>query len=226
MSGPAVLDFQHYPEAGPALGPVIDHVRSGGVIVYPTETVYGLGGLASGPALERLAAAKGRGPERPFVLLVPSRESVADLAWSPAAVELAEVFWPGAVTLVLRDEANRFPWGVRSSEGTVAVRMSPHPLAGALMEALGEPLISTSANVPGQPPALSAGEALVAVEAMALGTDTWVLDGGRLEPSAPSTMVDCSGESPVVIREGSVPLGRVRCVLPALEAMPPEGAGP
>ncbi len=80
------------------------------------------------------------------------------------------------------------------------------------------PLISTSVNAPGEPPALSVAEAADAVESLGLGDGLLILDGGRLGPSPASTIVDCSGDQPVMLREGTVPLGRVRCVLPGVEA--------
>lgn len=203
---------------GPDLGPVVGHLEAGGLLVYPTETVYGLGGAVVDSVLDALVAAKNRQADQPFLLLVPSRESVAHLAWTPAATDLADVFWPGSVTIVLRDESGRFPKGVRSPEGTVAVRMSPHPLIADLVSTLSAPLISTSVNAPGEPPALSAAEAADAVDSLGLGEDLLILDGGRLDPSPASTIIDCSGDQPVMLREGTVPLGRVRCVLPGVEA--------
>lgn len=217
MSG-ATLDFRSYSVDGPDFGKVIDHLKHGGLLVYPTETVYGLGGMVGDSVLGTLVAAKNRGPDEPFLLLIPSRESVDHLAWTPAAVDLADVFWPGSVTIVLRDEIGRFPLGVRSPEGTVAVRMSPHPLIADLVNTLHAPLISTSVNAPGEPPALSASEAVDAVESLGLGEDLLILDGGRLDPSPASTIIDCSGDRPVMLREGTVPLERVRCVLPGVEA--------
>ena len=213
----ATLDFRSYPVDGPDLGKVIGHLEAGGLLVYPTETVYGLGGLVVDSVLGALVAAKNRKADEPFLLLIPSRESVDGLGWTPAAVDLADVFWPGSVTLVLRDETGRFPLGVRSPEGTVAVRMSPHPLIADLVDTLRAPLISTSVNVPGERPSLSAAEAADAVESLGLGEDILILDGGRLDPSPASTIIDCSGDQPVMLREGTVPLERVRCVLPGVE---------
>ena len=124
------------------------------------------------------------------------------------------MFWPGALTLVLQDERGLFPPGVRSPRGTVAIRQSPHPLARALVETLTEPIVSTSANPPGMPPALSAQEAWEAARGLGAGGDLLVLDAGTLDPSQPSTIVDCVGPEPVLLRSGSIPLTRIRCVLP------------
>jgi L-threonylcarbamoyladenylate synthase len=201
---------------GPAPDPgileaVAGHLRRGGLVAMPTETVYGFGGTTQPGPLKRLQRMKGRGVEKPFLILIPGVEAVPDLTWNPSALELANVFWPGALTLVLRDEKCRFPLGVRSPTGNVAVRQSPHPVARGLVEALGEPLISTSANKAGGLPALSAEEALETALALGSGEELWVLDAGPLDPSEPSTVIDCTGT-------GSIPVGRLRCLLPGLEA--------
>ena len=96
--------------------------------------------------------------------------------------------------------------------------MSPHPLVGELVRGLGSPILSTGDNEPGETPALVARGALGAAVAAGAGEELWVLDGGDLEPSPPSTIIDCSGPVPVVLRQGTVPLGRVRCVLPGVQA--------
>ena len=159
---------------------------------------------------------KDREPDKPFLLLIPGMETVTGLEWVPAARELADVFWPGALTLILRDPDNSFPPEVRNPEGGVAVRVSPHPLARVVLAGLGLPMISTSANRPGGRPALDAHQALEAAEALGGGEDLWVLDGGPLEPSEPSTVVDLSRPVPVVRRAGAIPVNRLRCVLPEI----------
>ena len=197
---------------------VLTHLRSGGLLAYPTETVYGFGGAPTTPVIEKLSALKKRGRAKPMLLLVPDKEAVSDLTWTPEAIELAEVFWPGSVTLVLSDPEDRYPKGVRGLRGSVGVRMSPHPLVRRLVGGMGGPILSTSANVSGGPPALNAQGALDAAVAAGGGEELWVLDGGVLEPSPPSTIVDCTGPEPVLLREGTIPLERVRCVLPGIRA--------
>jgi L-threonylcarbamoyladenylate synthase len=196
--------------------PAVEHLEGGGILAYPTETVYGLGCLLRAGAVERLRSAKRQGPHGPFLLLVDSMDSLDRLAWTPEARELAATFWPGSLTLILHDPHEAFPSFARGPNGTVAVRRSSHPLAARLLEEVGEPVTSTSANVPGGPPALT-GEAAEAA-AHALGLTPWVrvLDGGPLPPSEPSTIVDCSGTHPVVVRAGATPLVRLRCVLPEI----------
>ena len=214
MTAPRVIDFRETTRAADTLDSVLDHLRLGGLLAYPTETVYGIGGLPTRTVIEKLVALKERDPLKPMLLLVQDREAVDDLTWTREAIELADVFWPGSVTLVLSDPEGRYPEGVRGLNGGVAVRVSPHPVVRELVSGVGGPILSTSANRPGEPPALDAQGALGAVLAAGAGEEFWVLDGGALESSPPSTIIDCSGPEPVVLREGTVPLGRVRCVLP------------
>lgn len=213
---PEVIDLRGIPLETADLEPVREHLHAGGVVAYPTETVYGFGGLCTPAAVARVLALKGRGAERPLLVLAPDRDALAGLEWTEPAAELAAIFWPGAVTLVLPDPRGIFPAGVRSAAGAVAVRVSPHPLVRTLLAAVGEPLTSTSANAPGRPPARSGTEAAAAASALG-GEGITVLDAGTLPASGPSTIVDCSGPEPVVLREGTVPIGRLRCALPEID---------
>lgn len=216
MSRLRTLDWRYGEPGVEELERVAAHLRSGGLLAYPTETVYGFGCALREEAIERLRALKSRDAERPFLLLVPDAEAVRGLGWTPQARELAEVFWPGALTLVLRDPDRRFPPGVRGPDDTVAVRVSPHPLVRALVGALGEPITSSSANRPGEPPATSGEGAREAAEAVGAGEEMWIVDAGALTPSKPSTIVDCTGTGPAVVRRGAVPASRLRCVLPGI----------
>ncbi len=215
---PRVIDVRDTTRAAHTLDSVLEHVSVGGLLAYPTETVYGFGGVLTRSVIEGLVALKGRDRAKPMLLLVPDREAVSDLTWTPEAIELAEVFWPGSVTLVLSDPGARYPDGVRGPAGNVAIRVSPHLLVRELVRGLGGPILSTSANRSGEPPALDAQSALGTAVAAGAGEELWVLDGGDLDPSRPSTIIDCSGPVPVVLRQGAVPLGQVRCVLPGIRA--------
>ena len=215
---PRVVDVRDTTRAAHTLDSVLEHVSVGGLLAYPTETVYGFGGVLTRSVIEGLVALKGRDRAKPMLLLVPDREAVSDLTWTPEAIELAEVFWPGSVTLVLSDPGARYPDGVRGPAGNVAIRVSPHLLVRELVRGLGGPILSTSANRSGEPPALDAQSALGTAVAAGAGEELWVLDGGDLDPSRPSTIIDCSGPVPVVLRQGAVPLGQVRCVLPGIRA--------
>jgi L-threonylcarbamoyladenylate synthase len=197
---------------------VAEHLRREGLICYPTETVYGLGCALVPAALERLAGLKARDDRKPFLLLVSGREPLPGLHWTAEAVRLAEAFWPGPLTLALRAEDGVYPRWVVGERGTVAVRWSSHPGIGLLIEALGSPLTSTSANLPGEPPATSADEARTVIRALGDPAGLWLLDGGPLPASAPSTIVDCSGRRPRVLRAGAIGTELLRTVVGDLDA--------
>jgi len=199
------------------LSDIVEHVRNQGLLAYPTETVYGFGGLAEPAALSRLERLKPRHGKQGYLLLLPAADAVPGLAWTRVARSLAQAFWPGPLTLVLRDPACLFPLPARSPEGTVAVRVSPHPLARAVVEALGAPLTSTSANVPGTPPAATGAEALEVGRALGAGSELWVLDQGRLPPQPSSTILDVSGPIPRLRRAGALDLKRIHEILPEID---------
>lgn len=216
MTAPRRLDLRGDTEAD--FTPVVEHLEAGGVIAYPTETVYGLGSACVEAGIHRIQELKRREPDKPLIVLVESAEAVAGLRWTDDARELAGIFWPGALTLLLEDPSGIFPRGVRHGETrAVGVRVSPHPTVARLVGALGTPLTSTSLNLPGEPPA-SAGDEAVRVVRRLGGDDVLVLDVGTLPPSPPSTVVDCTGPEPIVIREGTVPIGRLRCAIPQMHA--------
>jgi L-threonylcarbamoyladenylate synthase len=191
---------------------VREQLGAGLLLGYPTETVYGLGSSARGDALQRLAELKGRPKSKPFLLLVSSRVMAEHwgLIFTPAADALARAFWPGALTLALRGGEGRLPEMLRGPEGGIAVRHTSHPQVGALIARLGEPLTSTSANRPGQPPAPGA-ERLEEIFAADVARGALlVLDGGVLGNVPPSTLVDCTGREPRLIREGAIPREELR----------------
>lgn len=211
-----VMDVSHYETLRPSLEPAVERLRGGGLLAYPTETVYGLGCLVRPEPMGRLRAAKSRDPGSPMLILVSGREQVENLSWSQEAETLAEVFWPGAVTLILPDPAKNYPDGVRGPGGGVGVRVSPYPLVRDLLAALGEPLVSTSANTPGAAAALTGDAVIAAVRELAVDDDITVLDAGALPSSGSSTVIDCTSPRAEILREGAVPAGRLRCVLPQI----------
>lgn len=207
-----ILPFQSDAQITTAIPQVAAHLRDGRVLAYPTETVYGLGTSATDAALDRLAAMKGRPPRKPFLLLVSSIEMITEFGLvlnQPARVLGAE-FWPGPLTLVLRGAEGRLPDRLRGAEGGIAVRWTSHRGIARLVAAMSEPLTSTSANLPGGPPAPGP-ERVVELfpEAVADGT-LLVLDGGVLGNVPPSTLVDCTGPLPVLVREGAIPRDELR----------------
>ena len=206
------LPFVTAADVTEALGPVVAHLRTGGLLAYPTETVYGLGSRPRDPEVRALASLKGRAPEKPFLLLVSSREmaEAQGLAFNESARALARAFWPGPLTLVLPGGSGRLPDLLRGPEGGIAVRWTSHPHVARLVTALGEPLTSTSANLPGAPPAPGAHAILRDFAAAAADGRLLVLDGGVLGNRPPSTVVDCTGLAPCVIRSGAVTLAELR----------------
>lgn len=189
------------------------HLRAGGLVVYPTETAYAIGCDAT--QLNAVAAvfrAKGRTSEKSLPLIVHAQDAAERYAeWSNLAERIANAYWPGPLTLVLRARSISPPLlegepeevlapGVIASNGTIALRVSSHPIARALAETLGRPIVATSANRSGEPPAYSVAEA---ASAFSDGSIV-VLDGGDLAPRAPSTIVDVTGVAPRVLRVGCV----------------------
>ena len=185
-----------------SLDEVAGHLREGGLIAYPTETVYGFGGLVRDDALLSLAALKSRDESKPFLLLVRSAEDVAGVEWTDSARKLAERFWPGALSIALCVD-HEMPERILSDEGTVALRATPHEGVRTLLQRLGEPITSTSANLPRSAPAMNADEVEHILRELER-EDVLLLDGGELPPSPSSTLVDCSTEPPRILREGVI----------------------
>ncbi len=214
----ASVPFWSPAEVEASLAATVAHLQAGLVLAYPTETVYGFGGAVDRDAVERLVGLKRRPPAKPFLLLVSDSAMLErlDLHLPSAASLLAARFWPGPLTLVLRGGERRIPPMLRGPEGGVAVRWTSHPALQRMIAAYGDPVTSTSANLPGLPPAMAAGEIESQWgDAIARGV-LRVLDGGRLEPSAPSTVVDCTGRRLRVIRPGAVAAAALRQSVPDL----------
>lgn len=188
-------------------------IRSGRLVVLPTDTVYGVGADAFDPAaVSLLLAAKGRGRDMPVPVLVSSLRMLDGIAQEqvPAARELADAFWPGALTIVLHHTPH-LAWDLGDSRGTVAVRMPAHPVALELITQTG-PLAVSSANRTGAAAATTVPEAQAQ-----LGASVAVyLDGGPCTSSQPSTIVDLTGAVPVVLRAGALDLNRLQEVVPQL----------
>jgi L-threonylcarbamoyladenylate synthase len=212
------IPFWSPAEVAGSLQGTIAHLDAHRVLAYPTETVYGFGGAVDQESVDALVRLKTRPPAKPFLLLVASSEMVTrlDLRLTGYAAQLAARHWPGPLTLVLPGGDRRIPDRLRGPEGGVAVRWTSHPMLARLLRAYGQPITSTSANRPGTPPAMSASEVIEQWDdAIARGV-LRVLDGGRLVPSAPSTVVDCTGQHPRVIRPGAIASSILRESVPDL----------
>ena len=182
---------------------VVAVLRAGGLVAMPTDTVYGVGVALDAPdGLARLFAAKNRPLDRAIVLLVADLEQAASVGvLSPAARVLAESFWPGGLTLVLaRTPGARLPAVLTAGTATIGVRLPHHESPCALARQLG-PLPVTSANLSGHPDARDVSEVM---DQLGSRIDL-ILDGGPARGGIPSTVVDCSGELPTILRSGATP---------------------
>ena len=210
--------FTSATDVGAAIPRVVAHLLAGGLLAYPTETVYGLGSTPRVEDVRALARLKGRRAGKPFLLLVSSRQmaEAQGLAFADGANALARAFWPGPLTLVLPGGGGRLPDDLRGPEGGIAVRWTSHRGIAQLVAALDQPLTSTSANLPGQPPAPGA-DAIVRDFALAVERgQLLVLDGGVLGNSPSSTIVDCTQSPPRIVREGAITLAELRRAAGAL----------
>jgi L-threonylcarbamoyladenylate synthase len=178
-------------------------LRGGGLVIFPTETVYGLGACGlDAEALAGIYRVKGRPPEKGLILAVAAPEHVTEVAREvgPLARALMERFFPGPLTLVLpaRDVV---PEIVTAGGDTVAVRMPDHPVALALIRAVGAPVAAPSANRSGAPPPRTAAEAIESLG----GRVELALDAGPCPLGTPSTILDLTADPPRVLREGAIP---------------------
>lgn len=207
-----ILPFRTEDEVAAAIPLVVSHLTAGRLIGYPTETVYGLGSLATDAGLDALARLKGRPPRKPFLLLLagPEMAIAKGLVFNAAATALAEAFWPGPLTLVLPGGEGQLPSRLRGAEGGVAVRHTSHRGMARLIAALGQPVTSTSANQPGGPPAPGAETVAQLFPAAVRDGTLLVLDGGVLGNVPASTLIDCTTGQPTLIREGAIPRAELR----------------
>ncbi|HEV3461453.1 MAG TPA: L-threonylcarbamoyladenylate synthase [Candidatus Dormibacteraeota bacterium] len=173
-----------------------ERLRAGAVIAFPTDTLYGVGARAAdAAAVARLYQVKRRPAGQPMVWLVTDRAQVEQFAVvSPAATRLMDRYWPGPLTLVL-------PAPSPTDGSTIAVRAPDHDVARALLAALGEPIASSSANPAGQRPPVDADEVIAALD----DELDLVLDGGPCRIGQPSTILDLSGATPRILRQGAIP---------------------
>jgi len=192
-------------------------LRHGGLIAFPTETVYGLGGDATADrAVAAIFEAKGRPKFNPLIVHVPDPDAAFSLGVpTDTARRLAQKFWPGPLTLVLRRAAS-CPVSLLASAGldTLAVRVPRHPVAQALLRAAGRPLAAPSANRSGR---VSPTTAQHVAESLGGGVEM-ILDGGACPVGIESTVVDASGQSPALLRPGGVTQEEIEAVVGKLAA--------
>jgi L-threonylcarbamoyladenylate synthase len=199
-------------------------VQGGGLVVLPTDTVYGIGADAFTPsAVSALLAAKGRGRNMPPPVLVGSVRAAAALTESLGAFgqDLIDEFWPGPLTLVFRASPT-LKWDLGDTLGTVAVRMPLHPVALELLRRTG-PMAVSSANLHGAPATTTAADAQAQLGAAV----SVYLDGGPCVDNVPSTILDLTGTMPRMLRAGVITADQLRKVVPVIDLpAAPEPSGP
>ena len=199
------------PDGDEGRAAAVETLRAGGIVALPTDTVYGIAVALETPGgIERLFRAKDRPPDRGIMLLLDDAAQAAAIGvMGPAAAALAAAFWPGGLTVVVPQRPDvPLPAVLTGGAATIGLRVPDHAAPRALAAAVG-PLPTTSANVSGLPEARDATEILAQLgEAVDL-----ILDGGPAHGGLASTVVDCSGARPVILREGAIPTSRVARVL-------------
>jgi len=195
-------------------------LRSGGLVAFPTETVYGLGAIATNDrAVSKIFTAKRRPVHNPLIVHVLDRAAASPLVvWTEAATVLAERFWPGALTLVMPREPSA-PISPLATAGlpTVGVRVPAAPTARRLMEATLLPLAAPSANLSGRVSPTTAAHVAEGLD----GAVDLILDGGACTVGVESTVVDVAGERPVLLRPGGVPRDAIEAVVGPLSTPMP-----
>jgi len=189
-------------------------LRDGGLVAFPTETVYGLGVQAfDRDAVQRLFLAKGRPANDPLIVHIASFDQLSSLVAEvpDVARTLAARFWPGPLTLVMRRNA-AVPQEITAGLDTVAIRVPSHPIARALLEAVGLPIAAPSANLFSRPSPTRAAHVLDDLN----GRIEMILDGGPTEVGVESTVVDITADPPVMLRPGATSAEALRSVIPRL----------
>ncbi len=208
MGNKLSLSIQQQVEQG------ISVLKQGGIVAFPTDTVYGLGACISiGHAVERVYRAKERPRSMALPLLLADKSQIGEVAEPVPQVAwlLADKFLPGALTIVLY-KSESVPDIITGEGKTVAVRIPAHPVPVALARGLGAPIVGTSANLSGKPSASTADE----VRTQLGDKVDLIIDGGRCPGGKESTIVDLTGETPIVLREGAISREELKQVCPSI----------
>jgi len=196
-----VFDCSDAGQRAEGIASAVSALKGGRLVVMPTDTVYGIGADAfDSGAVTALLAAKGRGRDMPVPVLVGSWHTIDGLVYAVphSARELIHAFWPGALSLVVR-QAPSLQWDLGDAQGTVMLRMPLHPVAIELLREVG-PMAVSSANISGQPAAVTVDDA----QGQLADLVEVYLDGGPAEKQAASTIVDLTSDRPRVLRQGPV----------------------
>jgi len=205
-----VFDCSDAGQRAEGIASAVSALKGGRLVVMPTDTVYGIGADAfDSGAVTALLAAKGRGRDMPVPVLVGSWHTIDGLVYAVphSARELIHAFWPGALSLVVR-QAPSLQWDLGDAQGTVMLRMPLHPVAIELLREVG-PMAVSSANISGRPPAVNVGDARQQLGDL---VDVY-LDGGPAAQQAASTIVDLTSPEPRILRSGPVSAERIAEVL-------------
>ena len=213
------LKTQIWPAGEAAVTAAARSLAAGGLVAFPTETVYGLGADATNPAaIARLYEAKGRPSFNPLIAHVRDIEAGLRIGrFDAQATALAEAFWPGPLTLVLPKTGNCAVADLATAGlDTVAIRVPAHPIARAILRAFGGPVVAPSANLSGHVSPTTAAH----VQSDLAGRIDLIVDGGAVEVGVESTIVGCF-EAPMLLRPGGLPRGEIERVLGRALVQPP-----
>ena len=184
------------------IGKAAASMKKGGLVVFPTSSFYGLGTEAfNAEAVDKVFRVKNRDPQKPVLILVASLADVATLVRSipKTAMRLMEAFWPGGLTLVFH-AADLLPSNLTGYTGKIGIRLASHPVASALITAMGDPITGTSANLSGKSSCTTVAE----IDRYIKDQADLVLDAGKLAGGKGSTVVDVTQDPPKILREGAV----------------------
>lgn len=208
-----LYDCRNVVDRDRGIAAAVEAVKRGDLVVFPTDTLYGLGADAfTKYAVTSLLNTKGRARQVPPPVLVGSQHTLGGLVGllPQTAQDLVESFWPGALTIVV-EHAPSLRWDIGDTQGTVAVRMPMHPVALEVLRQTG-PMAVSSANKTGAPPAPTAEDAR---DQLGFAVSVY-LEAGELPPSLPSTIVDITTDPPRVLRAGAIPVEKLCDVVPHL----------
>lgn len=199
----------------PLLQQAAEIINRGGVIAFPTETVYALGAdVMNEQAVQRVSHLKKRMSGKPISIFLPKLQDLKRFVReiTPSASKLIKEFWPGPLTLIFRSKSSQMTY-LTGKEGKLGVRVSSSKFVQALLKLTGTPLTATSANVSGKPESVSAEQVLSYFD----GKIDLVINGGHSYSAIPSSVVDVSEGIPILLREGRIPYEKLRKIVPELK---------
>lgn len=201
-----------------------DYLNNGEVVAFPTETVYGLGAIATNPeAVKKIFEAKGRPSDNPLIVHIGSKEEVEKYAVEipETAKILMEYFWPGPLTLIMKVKPGVLAENVTAGLDTVGIRMPDHPVALKLLQTIRQPVAAPSANRSGKPSPTEAAHVYHDLE----GNIPLILDGGATGIGVESTVLDVTAATPVILRPGGVTKEMLEEIIGAVQESKPFGVG-